>query len=218
MKVLVVEDEVDLARALYQALEEDGYSVDVARDGEAGLCQARSGTYDALVLDLTLPRKDGVSVLHDLRQGGSTTPVLVLTARDSLADKVRGLDEGADDYLTKPFEFEELLARLRSLIRRAAGQPTPLLHLGPVAIDTVAGVVRKEGATVDLTPKEYALIELLARNRGKLVSRTMIYEHIYAEDDDSLSNVLDVYISNLRKKLGKELITTRRGLGYMVDV
>ncbi len=218
MKVLVVEDEADLARALGQALEEDGYSVDVARDGVTALYHARGGSYDAVVLDLMLPQRDGWSVLRDLREEGSKTPVLILTARDSVTDKVRGLDEGADDYLTKPFEIEELLARLRALIRRAAGQPTPTLRLADVEIDTAAGVVRKGGEPVDLTAKEYALFELLARNRGRLVSRSMIYEHIYAEDDETFSNVLDVYVSNLRKKLGKDFITTRRGQGYIVDV
>ncbi|WP_422929569.1 response regulator transcription factor [Singulisphaera sp. PoT] len=218
MKVLIVEDEVDLGRGLWLALEEDGYSVDLVRDGETALHQARNGSYDAMVLDLMLPRLDGWSVLRNLREDEAKTPVLMLTARDSVADRVRGLDEGADDYLTKPFEIEELLARLRALIRRAAGQPTPRLRLGDVVVDTVAGIVRKNGQAVDLTAKEYALVEFLARNRGKLMSRSTIYEHIYADDDETLSNVLDVYVSNLRRKLGKEFITTRRGQGYIVDV
>ncbi|MHC5537526.1 response regulator transcription factor [Singulisphaera rosea] len=218
MRVLLVEDEADLAKAVWQALDEDGYSVDLARDGETALFQAKSGHYDAVLLDLMLPRRDGWSVLRELREAQIKTPVLVLTARDTLSDKVRGLDAGADDYLTKPFDIEELLARLRALIRRAAGQPSPSLEFGDVVVDTVAGVVRKGGKTMDLTAKEYALFELLARNRGKLVSRTMIYDHIYAGDDETLSNVLDVYVSNLRKKLGKDFITTRRGQGYILDV
>src|SRR5262249_30680452 len=152
--------------------EEDGYAVDIARDGVTALHQARGGSYDAIVLDLMLPERDGWSVLHELRQSGGKTPVLILTARDGVADKVRGLDEGADDYLTKPFVIDELLARLRALIRRAAGQPSPILRLADLEIDTAAGVVRKAGEPVDLTAKEYALCELLARNRGRLVSRS----------------------------------------------
>jgi two-component system OmpR family response regulator len=216
--LLVVEDEADLARALRQALEEDGYSVDVERDGRGALFVATQYDYDAIVLDLMIPKLDGWGVLRSLRDGGKATPVLILTARDTVADKVRGLDSGADDYLTKPFVIEELLARVRALIRRATGQPSPILGLGDVEIDTVCGVVRKGGEIVDVTAKEYALVELLARNCGKLVTRSMIYEHIYDEDDDTLSNVVDVYISNLRKKLGKDFITTRRGQGYIIDV
>ena len=218
MRVLVVEDEADLARALRQALEEDGYAVDVARDGEDALHSARGCDFDALVLDLMIPKRDGLGVLRELRAGGSKIPVLILTARDTVADKVRGLDSGADDYLAKPFEVDELLARVRALIRRAAGQSSPVLQLGDVEVDTVAGVVRRAGQVVDLTAKEFALMELLARNCGRLVSRSMIYEHIYDDDDETLSNVVDVYVSNLRKKLGKDLITTRRGQGYIVDV
>lgn len=218
MRVLVVEDEADLARALRQVLEEEGYSVDVARDGESASHDARGTRYDAIVLDLMLPRRDGWAVLGELRSEGSVTPVLILTARDELADKVRGLDAGADDYLTKPFELDEFLARVRALIRRAAGQPTPVLKLGDVEVDTVARAVRRAGRAVEVTAKEYALLELLVRNRGGLVSRAAIYDHIYDEDDDTLSNVVDVYVSNLRRKLGRDFITTRRGQGYIVDV
>jgi two-component system OmpR family response regulator len=218
MRVLVVEDEFDLARALRQALEEDGYSVDGARDGENALHMAKHCDFDAIVLDLMLPKRDGLGVLGELRAAGRKTPVLILTARDTVGDKVRGLDTGADDYLTKPFEIEELLARVRALIRRAAGQSSPVFKLGDVEVDTVAGVIRKEGQVVEMTAKEYALVELLTRYCGKLVTRPMIYEHIYDEDDETLSNVVDVYISNLRRKLGKDFITTRRGQGYIIDV
>jgi two-component system OmpR family response regulator len=218
MRILIVEDEADLSRALRQVLEEEGYSVDVARDGESASHCAQGEGYSAVVLDLMLPKRDGWAVLRQLRDEGCVTPVLILTARDGLADKVRGLNAGADDYLTKPFEIEEFLARVRALIRRAAGQPAPTLTLRDVEIDTVARSVRREGQRVDLTAKEYSLVELLVRNRGRLVSRTAIYDHIYDEVDDTLSNVVEVYVSNVRKKLGKDFITTRRGHGYIVDV
>jgi len=216
MRVLVVEDEPDLARAIARALEEEGFSVDIAADGESGLFNATSWDYDVLVLDLMLPRLDGWTLLERLRRS-KRTPVLVLTARDALPDKLRGLNAGADDYLTKPFELAELVARLRALVRRSAGRPAPLVRIGQVEIDTAARRVRRQGRDVELTPKEYALLELLAFHRGKLVTRTTIYDHIYDEQDDSLSNVVDVYVSNLRRKLGKSLIRTRRGQGYIVD-
>ena len=216
MRVLVVEDEADLLSALGQLLREDGYAVDEARDGVEALWKARSAPYDALVLDLMIPKKDGWTVLQELRRLGSTTPVLILTARDSLSDRVRGLDGGADDYLTKPFEHPELLARLRALIRRSKGKPSGLIELGDVTIDTSSKVARRAGEVVALTAREYALVELLALHRGQLVSRTMIYEHLFDEEDDTLSNLVDVHVSNVRRKLGKDFITTRRGQGYVV--
>ncbi len=215
MRVLVVEDEKDLAKALRQALEEEGYAVDVSFDGEDGLAQALGLEYDAVVLDLMLPKIDGWILLRRLRER-KKTPVLILTARDALPDKLRGLDSGGDDYLTKPFALDELLARVGALIRRSVGQPSPLLQLGDVRIDTAARTVTKGGGAVALTAKEYALLELLALNRGKLVTRTAIYDHIYDETDDSLSNVVDVYVANLRRKLGRGLIQTRRGEGYVI--
>lgn len=215
MRVLVVEDEVDLARSLRRALQEDGLAVDVAHDGESGLYQAESIDYDAILLDLMLPRLDGWEVLKRLRKKKST-PVLVLTARDAVVDKVKGLNTGADDYLTKPFELQELLARVRALVRRSAGKPSPILKLGDLEIDSAARLVKRDGKEVDLTPKEYALVELLVLHRGELVTRTMIYEHIYDDADDSLSNVVDVYVSNVRRKLGKDFVETRRGEGYIV--
>jgi two-component system OmpR family response regulator len=218
MRILVVEDEFDLARLLRQALEEEGYSVDVVYDGASGLLAAQSGVYDTMVLDLMLPELDGWTVLKRLRAEGNPIPVLLLTAHDAPRDKVHGLDAGADDYLTKPFDVGELLARVRALQRRSAGQPSPVVRVGDVMIDTAARVVRKAGVLVPLTAKEYALVELLVRQQGKLVTRTMIYDHIYDEADDTLSNVVDVYISNLRRKLGKEFIETRRGQGYIVHV
>ena len=217
MRVLIVEDEVDLARALRDALEGAGYAVDEAHDGEIGLYNARTVDYDLIILDLMLPRIDGWEVLNRLREE-KKTPVLILTARDAVVDRVRGLDTGADDYLVKPFELTELLARVRALIRRGAGVASPYVELGDIRINTVAREVTRGKKAVALTPKEYALLELLALHRGELVSRTMIYDHIYDEGDDSLSNVVDVHVHNLRRKLGTDLIETRRGEGYIVRV
>jgi two-component system, OmpR family, response regulator len=215
MKVLLVEDEEDLVHVIAVALRESGFAVDVSQDGEEGLAKAQLGDYDAIVLDIMLPRLDGWTVLSRLRQTKST-PVLLLTARDAVADRVEGLNLGADDYLTKPFDLEELIARLRALIRRSAGAPAPIIILGAVEIDTAARTVSRDGEPVELSAKEYALLELLALHRGRLVTRTMIYEHIYGEEDDTLSNVVDVYVSNLRRKLGSEIIETRRGQGYII--
>lgn len=215
MKVLVVEDEEDLLQVIGTALRENGFAVDLAADGRDGLAKGESGDYDAIVLDIMLPHLNGWAVLSELRKT-KTTPVLLLTARDAVADRVEGLNRGADDYLTKPFDLEELIARLRALIRRSAGSPSPIIHIGPVEIDTAARSVTKSGTPIELSAKEYALLELLALHRGRLVTRTMIYEHIYGEEDDTLSNVVDVYVSNLRRKLGSELIETRRGQGYII--
>lgn len=215
MRLLVIEDEHDLLRVIQQSLEEEGFAVDTAMDGEVGLAKAKSWDYDAIILDLMLPRLDGFSVLRELRKA-KRTPVLLLTARDATADKVKGFDSGADDYVTKPFEIDELTARVRALIRRSANQPSPVIEVGDVRIDTAARTVKKDGEPVTLTAKEYALVELLVLNRGKLVTRTMIYDHIYDENDDTFSNVVDVYVANLRRKLGKDFIETRRGMGYIV--
>jgi two-component system OmpR family response regulator len=216
MRILIIEDEVDLASGLRRALEGCGFACDLASDGRGGLYQAQSVDYDALILDLMLPGLDGRALLRQLRER-KPTPVLVLTARDALRDKVDLLDTGADDYLTKPFAIEELLARLRSLIRRAARRPRPKLEVGPVVIDTVARMVTREGVPVALTPKEYALVEYLALHRGEVVTHSRIYEHLYDDREDTLSNVVDVYISNVRRKLGRDFVRTRRGEGYVVD-
>ena len=223
MRVLVIEDEPDLRRLLEQALQEDGYAVDVAADGPTGLYKATTWDYDALVLDLMLPGLSGWDLLARLRGAGGAgdterrVPVLILTAREGVADRVRGLDTGADDYLVKPFALAELKARLRALIRRATGQAAPVLLLGDVKLDLAARTITREGTPVHLTAREFALVERLALHRGRVLSRTDLYSHLFDEDDDSFSNLLDVHVSNVRKKLGKDFIQTRRGFGYVID-
>jgi two-component system OmpR family response regulator len=216
MRILVVEDEPDLLRSLAQALREESYAVDTAADGEEGLHKAESWEYDAIVLDVMLPKLDGWQLLARLRKT-KRTPVLMLTARDRTGDRVRGLDTGADDYVVKPFDLDELLARLRALIRRSAGKTENTVEIGDVSIDTAARLVRRSGLTVELTAREYGLLEFLALHRGEVVTRTTLYEHLFDEDDSSLSNLLDVHVSNIRKKLGHEFITTRRGHGYSIE-
>jgi two-component system OmpR family response regulator len=217
MRILLVEDEADLLTALAQSLRESGYAVDEASEGQTALVKALGTEYDAIVLDLMLPRTSGLHLLRELRKKRAT-PVLILTARGSAPDRVAGLDAGADDYMTKPFDLSELHARLRALIRRSAGQASPAIEVGDVLVDTAKRVVTKDGEMVALTPREYSLVELFTLNKGRLVSRTMIYEHLFEEDDDTLSNIVDVHVANVRKKLGRELIMTRRGEGYQVHV
>ena len=216
MRILVVEDEPRLQRNLAKALREEGYAVDTAGDGDDGLFKAGTYDYDAVVLDVMLPQLDGWEVLARLRKQ-KRTPVLMLTARDSPRDRVRGLDTGADDYLVKPFDLDELLARLRALIRRAAGQVHPTLTVADVTIDTRARSVMQAGQPVILTAREYAILEYLALHRGEVVTRTALYEHLFDENDDTLSNLLDVHIFSIRKKLRATLITTRRGQGYCIE-
>jgi len=210
MRILVVEDEPRLLRNLAKALREEGYAVDTAEAGDEGLYKAESYNYDAIVLDVMLPALDGWGVLDNLRKQ-KQTPVLMLTARDAHNDRVRGLDTGADDYLVKPFDLAELLARLRALIRRSAGQARPALELGDVVMDTRARSVTRAGEPVTLTAREYAILEYLALHRGEVVTRTTLYEHLFDENDDTLSNLVDVHVFSIRKKLGHSLITTRRG-------
>jgi two-component system OmpR family response regulator len=216
MRILVVEDDALLRRSLAQALREEGYSVDLAEAGDEGLYKAENTDYDAIVLDVMMPRLDGWSVLERLRKT-KATPVLMLTARDAGQDRVRGLDAGADDYLVKPFDLPELFARLRAIIRRSAGQASSVVELGDVTVDLRAKTVTQAGRAVALTAREYAILEFLALHRGAVVTRTTLYEHIFDEDDDTLSNLLDVHISSLRKKLGAELIATRRGQGFCIE-
>ena len=216
MRILIVEDEPDLLRSLARALREEGYAVDTAADGADGLFKAESADYDAVLLDVMLPKLDGWAVLQKLRKQ-KKIPVLMLTACDQSRDRVRGLDTGADDYVVKPFDLPELFARLRALIRRSANQTTNRIELGVVTIDTAARTVTSGGQPVELTAREYALVEFLAVHRGEVVTRTMLYEHLFDEDDSTLSNLLDVHVSNVRKKLGAEFITTRRGHGYCIE-
>jgi len=216
MRLLIVEDEPDLLHGLAKVLREEGYSVDLAEDGEEGLYKAVETNYDAIILDIMLPVLDGLEMLRRLRKK-KETPVLMLTARSETPDRVAGLDRGADDYLGKPFDLDELLARLRALIRRSAGRSSPTLEIGEVAIDPIARKVTRCGADVVLTAREYSLLEFLGRHRGRVISRTELYEHVFDETDDTLSNLIDVHVSNLRKKLGHELITTRRGHGYCIE-
>ena len=217
MRVLIVEDEPNLARQLRNTLEGVGYAVDVANDGEDGHYLGSTENYDAVVLDLGLPEVDGLTVLDRWRKEGKTTPVLVLTARDSWSDKVAGLDAGADDYLAKPFQTEELIARLRALIRRASGNASSELTAGPVRLDTRSGRVTLNGEPVRLTAQEYKLLSYLMHHKGKVVSRTELIEHIYDQDFDRDSNTIEVFITRIRKKLGADLINTIRGLGYSLD-
>jgi two-component system OmpR family response regulator len=216
MRLLIVEDEPDLRRGLDQALREEGYAVDAAEDGSEGLYKAETWDYDVIVLDVMLPQMDGWEILQRLRKK-KKTPVLMLTARDGVRDRVRGLDLGADDYLVKPFNLTELVARVRALIRRSANAPNPVLSFGEIAIDTAARTVSVDGEAITLTAREYALIEFLAFQRGKVVSRTELYNHLFAEEDDTLSNLLDVHVCNVRKKIGKDFIQTRRGQGYVIE-
>ncbi len=216
MRLLLVEDEPDLLAGLARALRKQGYAVDTATDGEDGLHKALTTEFDAIVLDVMLPIIDGWEILSRLRETKST-PVLMLTARDSTADRVRGLDTGADDYLVKPFDLPELFARLRAIIRRSVNRSKPAMDLGEVRIDSAARTVTRNGEPVTLTAREYVMLEYLALHRGEIVTRTDLYEHLFDETEATLSNILDVHVFNLRKKLGQELITTRRGHGYCIE-
>lgn len=216
MRILIVEDEPDLLSSLAQALRDEDYAVDTAADGAEGLFKAESNDYDVIVLDVMLPKLDGWEVLRRLRLA-KKTPVLMLTARDQTRDRVKGLDTGADDYLVKPFDLDELLARLRALIRRSASQSSSRLEIAEVTMDLAARTVTRGGVPVTLTAREYSLLEYLALHRGEVVTRTTLYEHLFDENNDSLSNLLDVHVSNLRKKLGHDFIATRRGHGYCIE-
>ncbi|MFT3990460.1 MAG: response regulator transcription factor [Luteolibacter sp.] len=217
MRLLIIEDDPLLLRSLAAGMREENYAVDTATDGEDGLHKALTADYDCILLDGMLPVFDGWELLRRLRKT-KATPVLMLTARDAVTDRVRGLDQGADDYLTKPFDSEELLARVRALIRRSSGHANNLIHIGEATIDTAARSVTLRGGSIPLTPREYALVEYLASHAGTVVSRSELYEHLFDEDDDTLSNLLDVHVSNVRKKLGADFISTRRGHGYCIEI
>lgn len=221
MRLLVVEDSRRLQRALKTGLTRAGYAVDMTGEGEEGLWLAENNDYDAIILDLLLPGRDGLSILRQLRKSGREAHVLILTAKGAVDDRVTGLRAGADDYLAKPFSFSELLARVEALIRRRHGRKNPKLNLDPLEIDTSARVVTLDGHAVDLTPREYRLLELLAMKAGQVVSRAEIEEHLYDEATEIFSNVVDSTVSTLRKKLqcpgAGSLIRTRRGMGYMLE-
>jgi two-component system OmpR family response regulator len=217
LRLLVVEDDKDLNRQLVAALEGAGYAVDRAFDGEEGLFLGETEPYDAIVLDLGLPKKDGVSVLMQWRRAGRVMPVLILTARDRWSDKVQGFDAGADDYVAKPFHMEEVLARLRALLRRAAGHASNELACGPVRVDTRSARVTVDGNLIRLTSHEYRLLAYLMHHSGRIVSRTELVEHLYDQDFDRDSNTIEVFVGRLRKKLGADVIETVRGLGYRLD-
>jgi heavy metal response regulator len=222
MHILIVEDEPKLAQALQKGLMEEGYAVDVSYDGEDGLYWARTKDYDLIILDLMIPGIPGLEILERLRAEGRSVPVLILTARDAVADRVKGLDSGADDYLTKPFSFEELLARVRALLRRATAPPElQPLQVADLELDPRTRTVRRAGRPIELSPKEFALLEYFMRNPNRVLSRTVLSEHVWGEFD-TLTNVIDVYIHHLRGKIDKDapmkLIHTVRGAGYVLKV
>ena len=217
MRLLVVEDDRDLNRQLVKALGQAGYAVDSAFDGEEGQFLGETEPYDAVILDLGLPKIDGVSVLEAWRVAGRKMPVLVLTARDGWSDKVRSFDAGADDYVTKPFHIEEILARLRALVRRATGHASSDLVRGPIRVDTRAGRVLVSGEPIRLTSHEYRLMSYLMHHIGRIISRTELVEHLYDQDFDRDSNTIEVFVGRLRKKLGVDVIKTIRGLGYLIE-
>ena len=217
MRILIVEDERRLAQQLTTAIGEAGYAVDCAGDGERADFLGQTERYDAVVLDLGLPKVDGLTLLRRWRESGMAVPVVVLTARDSWSEKVQGIDGGADDYLAKPFRMEELLARLRALIRRASGQITPQLRAGSVALDPRLARVTLDGVQVKLTSHEFRVLSYLMHHRGRVVSQSELSEHIYSENLDRDSNTVEVFIARLRRKLGASFIETVRGLGYRIE-
>jgi heavy metal response regulator len=222
MRILVVEDEKKVAGFMKKGLGEEGYAVDVAGDGREGLTMALDGVYDLIILDINLPKMDGLSVLREFRQSRGKTPVLLLTVRAAIEDKVLGLDTGADDYLAKPFAFQELLARIRALLRRRGEIGPPRLQAADLTLDPARRVVSRGAERIDLSTKEFALLDYFMRNPGRVLTRTMIAEHVWDYDFDPMSNIIDVYVNYLRKKIdtGREpkLIHTVRGVGYVLQV
>lgn len=218
MNILVVEDEPKIAAFITKGLKNEGYLVDVATDGEEGVYLGQTNDYDLVILDLMLPKLSGLHVCQELRADGKSMPVLMLTARDAIGDRVEGLDSGADDYLTKPFAFDELVARVRALLRRSGPARPPLLQTGDLTLDPVSHDVRRAGRSIELTPLEYRLLHYLMVNVGRVLPRTLIEEHVWGSGFDSFANVVDVYISKVRKKVDrgsdKRLIRTVRGVGY----
>jgi heavy metal response regulator len=220
IRILVIEDEKKVARFLKQGLEEEDYAVDIAPDGERGESQALDESYDLIILDVLLPKKDGFQVLRALRGKGLTAPILMLTAKSATEDKVEGLDSGADDYLAKPFAFSELLARVRSLLRRGTAEKATMLVVGDLQLDTMTRKAVRAGKSIDLTGKEYALLEYFMRNTDRVLTRTILSEHIWHYNFDTGTNIVDVYINHLRAKIDdghdKKLLQTIRGVGYVL--
>lgn len=220
MRLLVVEDEKKVAGFIKKGLEEEGYAVDLACDGETGLAMGLDGVHDLIILDIHLPKMDGLRVLQELRRKKLTTPVLLLTVRAAIEDKVLGLDTGADDYLTKPFAFQELLARVRALLRRGAATGSPILQVADLTMDPATRSVSRGGEKIELTAKEFALLDYFMRHHGRVLTRTMIAEHVWDYDFDPMTNVIDVYVNYLRKKIDsgrdRKLLHTVRGAGYVM--
>ncbi|MEA2290349.1 MAG: hypothetical protein QOD55_2346 [Solirubrobacteraceae bacterium] len=217
MRLLIVEDDTKLVRALQRGLEREGYGVDIAVDGDEAVAMATAAAYDAIVLDLMLPGRDGFSVCESLREDGRSTPVLMLTARTGVKDRIRGLDAGADDYLVKPFDFGELLARLRALHRRGLAEAPAVFVIGELRVDPATRVATHRGVEVELTAREFDVLEYLAGRPGRVVSRTELLEQVWDEDYDGSPNITDVYVGYLRRKLGRELIRTVRGTGFRLE-
>ncbi|MDX8410332.1 MAG: response regulator transcription factor [Mariprofundaceae bacterium] len=221
MKILVVEDEERVAQFIQKGLREEGHAVDVAHDGEQGAYLGAVNEYDLILLDLMLPKKDGITICRELRDHGISTPIMMLTARDTVEDKVQGLDAGADDYLPKPFSFDELLARVRALLRRRSEAKTPVLKIADLELDPISRRATRSGTPIRLTTKEYALLEYMMRNPRRVLSRTLVGEHVWDMNFDPESNVIDVYVSHLRSKIDKnfdaKLIHTIRGQGYLLS-
>jgi two-component system OmpR family response regulator len=217
MRVLIVEDEADLASALQRLLADAGWSADIAEDGEAGLTLAQDEAYDLVVLDLMLPRLPGERLISELRARGRNVPVLILTARDQVSDRVKLLDAGADDYVVKPFDPAELVSRCRALVRRAAGHGTSTIVVGDIEIDTSRRTVSRGALPIAVTPREFRVLEYLALHRGRVVSQDELMTHLYSDTDSTWSNVLEVYVGGLRRKLGAHVIQTRRGHGYIIE-
>lgn len=215
MKILIIEDNDHLRKSLLDYIRDEGYAADAAKDGEEGLYKALNWDYDLMVLDVMLPKLDGWEVMQKLRNASRRIPVIMLTARDQVVDRVKGLNFGADDYMVKPFEMEELIARIGAVLRRDRGSPNPITKVGSITMNTATRTVELNGETIPLTAREYALLEIFMTHNGEVVSRDYIYEHLFDERDESISNMLDVYIYKLRQKFGKEYLQTRRGMGYM---
>ncbi|MBS4027902.1 MAG: response regulator transcription factor [Ignavibacteriales bacterium] len=220
MRILVIEDEKKVAKFIKRGLEEEHYAVDVVHDGESGLQLGKTEPYDLLVVDIMIPKKDGITVIKELRSKKITIPILILTAKTTVEERVAGLDAGADDYLTKPFAMEELFARIRSLLRRGAAEKTPMLRIGDLELDLVSHKAKRADKMIELTAKEYGLLEYFMRNKNRVLSRTLISEHIWNYNFDTGTNIIDVYVNHLRQKVDngfeKNLIHTVRGVGYMM--